>query len=84
MLLGSDPHLFQRDQVVTASVERCGRRVGPDRADRGAARWSFRSGPTPTRVCRVDVHHARSPKRPGRKHDTRELGARFLRFDYRR
>ena len=79
VLLGSDPHLYQRDQVVTASVE--GAVVGSVRiAPTAEPRLVVRLRPDTDGICRVDFTTAVT-KRPGGT-DTRELGARFLRFDH--
>jgi hypothetical protein len=82
-LLGSDPSLFSRPQVVTARSGDVVRRVAI--APAGQARLSVPLRPGPDRVCRVrfDVARTENPARlDARSSDDRELGAHFLRFDY--
>ncbi len=79
VLLGSDPHLYQRDQVVTASI--AGATVGSVRiAPTAQLRLVVPLRPDAEGVCRV-VFTPAVTRRPGGT-DMRHLGARFLRFDH--
>ena len=81
VLLGSDPHLYRTDQVVSALVG--GRTVGSARiAPTGQATLVVRLHPDAAGTCHVEFVPA-STKVPGGG-DHRQLGARFLRFGYRR
>jgi hypothetical protein len=76
--LGSDPSLFSRPQVVTASEH--GRVVGRARiAPAGTAELVVPLHPVSS-ICTVQFVVARTAV-PGRG-DTRALGAHFVRFDY--
>ncbi len=83
-LLGSDPHLYRTDQVVSAPTagERSARpRIAPTgQATLDRAAPSRCSGHVPRRASRACVaRHG-----PGRRRPHAQLGAHFLRFDYRR
>jgi hypothetical protein len=85
VVLQSDPHLYTREQVVTATS--AGRNVGVARVPPiGERRLTVLLLPDASRTCRITFTAARVlvPARvqPGSS-DTRELGARFLSFEYR-
>jgi len=85
VVLQSDPHLFTRDQVVTATAG--GRVLGLRRVPpSGERRLTVPLRPAADHVCRVTFTsaHLLSPAAVvAGNTDTRSLGVRFLHFDFR-